>query len=156
MRAATSGRMTAVQFCFLASGLSLLVYYLTNNPRCATNLSTSSMGGPLRPTGDDKLHICVTGGAGFIGSHAVQRLLHDGHAVTAIDNLSRGNIGAIRVLQQLAHPDQFQFVEADLGDGSLVTKIFIDSQFDLVMHFAAIAYVGAPLDLPALRAPPLP
>jgi FlaA1/EpsC-like NDP-sugar epimerase len=137
-----TGRMSPVQFCLLASGLSVLVYYLTNNPRCPPPISAPLAGSNLHPA-EDKLHICVTGGAGYIGSHAAQRLLQDGHAVTAIDNLSRGNIGAIRVLQQMAHPGQFQFIKADLGDALLIKSIFLDSHFDLVMHFAAVAYVGA-------------
>ena len=43
-----------------------------------------------------KLHVLVTGGAGFIGSHASLALLDAGHAVTVVDNLSRGNLGALR------------------------------------------------------------
>ena len=48
------------------------------------------------------MHVLVTGGAGFIGSHATLRLLEEGHAVTTIDNLSRGNLGAIHTLQNIA------------------------------------------------------
>lgn len=54
-------------------------------------------GGTLSPE-DGKLHVLVTGGAGFIGSHATLRLLEEGHAVTTIDNLSRGNPGAIQTI----------------------------------------------------------
>ncbi|EPS70043.1 hypothetical protein M569_04725, partial [Genlisea aurea] len=62
-------------------------------------------------------HILVTGGAGYIGSHAALRLLKDFYRVTIVDNLSRGNIGAIRVLQKLfPQPGRLQFVNADLGD----------------------------------------
>ncbi|KAJ6293438.1 hypothetical protein OIU78_025420, partial [Salix suchowensis] len=41
-------------------------------------------------------HVLVTGGAGYIGSHAAMRLLKDGYRVTIVDNLSRGNIGAVK------------------------------------------------------------
>uniref|UniRef100_A0A0D6R7P6 NAD-dependent epimerase/dehydratase domain-containing protein n=1 Tax=Araucaria cunninghamii TaxID=56994 RepID=A0A0D6R7P6_ARACU len=88
-------------------------------------------------------HILVTGGAGYIGSHAALRLLEDGYMVTIVDNLSRGNIGAVRVLQQLfPNPHQLQFICADLGDKRAVDEIFKNNSFDAVMHFAAVAYVG--------------
>ncbi|KAL0693430.1 hypothetical protein Bca4012_060610 [Brassica carinata] len=64
-------------------------------------------------------HVLVTGGAGYIGSHAALRLLKDSYRVTIVDNLSRGNLGAVKV-----------------------EKIFSENAFDAVMHFAAVAYVG--------------
>ncbi|KAJ7552960.1 hypothetical protein O6H91_06G078500 [Diphasiastrum complanatum] len=89
------------------------------------------------------MHVLVTGGAGFIGSHAVLRLLTDGHRVTIVDNLSRGNIGAVQVLQQLySGPGRLQFVYADLGDSKAVHDLFAKNAIDAVMHFAAVAYVG--------------
>ncbi|CBI34051.3 hypothetical protein VitviT2T_004157 [Vitis vinifera] len=88
-------------------------------------------------------HVLVTGGAGYIGSHAALRLLKDSHRVTIVDNLSRGNLGAVKVLQQLfPDPAQLQFIYADLGDAKAVNKIFSENEFDAVMHFAAVAYVG--------------
>lgn len=88
-------------------------------------------------------HVLVTGGAGYIGSHAALRLLKDSHRVTIVDNLSRGNLGAVKILQQLfPDPAQLQFIYADLGDAKAVNKIFSENEFDAVMHFAAVAYVG--------------
>lgn len=88
-------------------------------------------------------HVLVTGGAGYIGSHAALRLLKDSHRVTIVDNLSRGNLGAVKVLQQLfPDPAQLQFIYADLGDAKAVNKLFSENEFDAVMHFAAVAYVG--------------
>lgn len=88
-------------------------------------------------------HVLVTGGAGYIGSHAALRLLKDSHRVTIVDNLSRGNLGAIKVLQeQFPEPGRLQFIYADLGDAKAVNKIFSENAFDAVMHFAAVAYVG--------------
>jgi len=87
--------------------------------------------------------VLVTGGAGYIGSHATLRLLSDKYRVTIVDNLSRGNIGAVRVLQRLfPEPGRLQFIYADLGDAKAVNKIFSENAFDAVMHFAAVAYVG--------------
>ncbi|KAL6144108.1 hypothetical protein ACLB2K_054803 [Fragaria x ananassa] len=88
-------------------------------------------------------HVLVTGGAGYIGSHAALRLLKDSYRVTIVDNLSRGNIGAVRILQQLfPESGRLQFIKADLGDAKAVNKIFSENAFDAVMHFAAVAYVG--------------
>ncbi|KAJ6894796.1 UDP-arabinose 4-epimerase 1-like [Populus alba x Populus x berolinensis] len=89
------------------------------------------------------IHVLVTGGAGFIGSHAALRLLKDGYRVTIVDNLSRGNIGAVKVLQELfPEPGRLQFIYADLGDPKTVNIIFSQNAFNAVMHFAAVAYVG--------------
>nr|CAD1834594.1 unnamed protein product [Ananas comosus var. bracteatus] len=88
-------------------------------------------------------HVLVTGGAGYIGSHAALRLLKDSYRVTIVDNLSRGNMGAVKVLQELfPEPGRLQFIYADLGDAKAVNKIFAENAFDAVMHFAAVAYVG--------------
>ncbi|XP_039016605.1 UDP-arabinose 4-epimerase 1-like [Hibiscus syriacus] len=88
-------------------------------------------------------HVLVTGGAGYIGSHAALRLLRESYRVTIVDNLSRGNIGAVKVLQDLfPEPGRLQFIYADLGDAKAVNKIFSENAFDAVMHFAAVAYVG--------------
>ncbi|WOK94759.1 hypothetical protein Cni_G03464 [Canna indica] len=88
-------------------------------------------------------HVLVTGGAGYIGSHAALRLLKESYRVTIVDNLSRGNIGAIKVLQGLfPEPGRLQFICADLGDSRAVNRIFAENAFDAVMHFAAVAYVG--------------
>ncbi|XP_057465621.1 UDP-arabinose 4-epimerase 1-like isoform X1 [Actinidia eriantha] len=93
------------------------------------------------------MHVLVTGGAGYIGSHAALRLLKDSYRVTIVDNLSRGNLGAVKVLQEL-FPESWrlQFIYADLGDAKSlvfqVNKIFAANAFDAVMHFAAVAYVG--------------
>ncbi|KAK1420328.1 hypothetical protein QVD17_21839 [Tagetes erecta] len=95
----------------------------------------------LHETG--KTHVLVTGGAGYIGSHASLRLLKDSYRVTIVDNLSRGNLGAVKVLQNLfPEPGRLQFIYADLGDPKAVNKIFSENAFDAVMHFAAVAYVG--------------
>nr|XP_018621974.1 UDP-arabinose 4-epimerase 1-like isoform X1 [Nicotiana tomentosiformis]XP_018621975.1 UDP-arabinose 4-epimerase 1-like isoform X1 [Nicotiana tomentosiformis]XP_018621976.1 UDP-arabinose 4-epimerase 1-like isoform X1 [Nicotiana tomentosiformis]XP_018621977.1 UDP-arabinose 4-epimerase 1-like isoform X1 [Nicotiana tomentosiformis]XP_033508657.1 UDP-arabinose 4-epimerase 1-like isoform X1 [Nicotiana tomentosiformis] len=88
-------------------------------------------------------HVLVTGGAGYIGSHAALRLLKESYRVTIVDNLSRGNLGAIRILQELfPEPGRLQFIYADLGDAKSVHKVFSQNAFDAVMHFAAVAYVG--------------
>lgn len=86
------------------------------------------------------LHVLVTGGAGYIGSHATMMLLELGHAVTVVDDLSRGNLGAVRVLKSLAPPKKLRFVEGDVGDVTVLQKAL--PTVDLVVHFAAVAFVG--------------
>ncbi|XP_020586483.1 probable UDP-arabinose 4-epimerase 2 [Phalaenopsis equestris] len=89
------------------------------------------------------MHVLVTGGAGYIGSHAALRLLKDSYRVTIVDNLSRGNMGAINALQeQFAEAGRLQFIFTDLGNAKTVRKLFSENAFDAVMHFAAVAYVG--------------
>lgn len=116
--------------------ITLCIIILKRSP----NFSSPSLFSHRQP---GVTHVLVTGGAGYIGSHAALRLLKDSHRVTIVDNLSRGNLGAVKVLQQLfPDPAQLQFIYADLGDAKAVNKIFSENEFDAVMHFAAVAYVG--------------
>lgn len=89
----------------------------------------------------------VTGGAGYIGSHAVQRLLSEGRRVVAVDNLFRGHVEAIRALQGIAE-GRLHFVQGDVGDRELMTRVLIEHQVTTVMHFAALAYVGESVTQP--------
>jgi UDP-glucose 4-epimerase len=91
------------------------------------------------------MNVLVTGGAGYIGSHAALRLLDLGHAVTVVDDLSRGNRGAVEVLAR--HGD-FQFVESDLAALAPIEDAMRRRKIDLVMHFAALAYVGESVEQP--------
>ena len=106
----------------------------------------------------------LQGGAGFIGSHAALRLLSDGHSVTIVvrcpaslprpcpshtytqDNLSRGNLGAVDAVRASVPgaASRLRFVEADLGCKGDVQDVFRSSSppVDLVIHFAAVAFVG--------------
>lgn len=93
------------------------------------------------------MNILVTGGAGYIGSHAVQRLLRDGHCVVVVDNLYRGHAAAIEALRPSAD-DRLVFAESDVGDRGVVEKLLNDHNVDTVMHFAALAYVGESVDEP--------
>ena len=78
------------------------------------------------------MRILLTGGAGFLGSNLVGRLLPEGHSVVAIDNLS---MGVLRNLEPfLDHPD-FKFVEADVTEPETFAGLGTD--FDVVVHLAA-------------------
>jgi UDP-glucose 4-epimerase len=93
------------------------------------------------------MNVLVTGGAGYIGSHAVQRLVRDGHTVIAVDNLFRGHLEAIERLQTTAG-GRLRFYEADVGDRNRMHEIITTHQVTSVMHFGALAYVGESVTQP--------
>ena len=76
--------------------------------------------------------VCVTGGAGFIGSHVVERLLAEGSKVTVFDNLSSGRRGLVE--PHFGNP-RFQFVQGDLLDVDCLRDTL--AGHDLVWHLAA-------------------
>lgn len=93
------------------------------------------------------MRVLVTGGAGYIGSHACQRLLRDGHSIVALDNLHRGHQEPMDLLQS-EHPETFSFVHSDLGDTQTVLDTLNTHKLDTVMHFGALAYVGESVEDP--------
>jgi UDP-glucose 4-epimerase len=88
--------------------------------------------------------ILVTGAAGYIGSHAVQRLLKDGHTVIGLDNMERGNQGALDALDALAARGgaRFVFEQGDTTDRSHLERLMMEHHVDAVLHFAALSLVG--------------
>lgn len=94
------------------------------------------------------MNVLVTGGAGYIGSHAALRLLEDGHAVTVVDDLSRGNHGAIDALRRLG--GDFQFLRAGLSETSRIDAALRNRRIDAAIHFAALTYVGESVEKPEL------
>ncbi|MEO0512854.1 MAG: UDP-glucose 4-epimerase GalE [Planctomycetota bacterium] len=86
--------------------------------------------------------VMITGGAGYIGSHAVQRMLRDGHEVVAFDSLGRGHREPMDLLKQQDYGKKLTFVEGDIADRETVAGLIRDHGVDTVMHFAALAYVG--------------
>ncbi len=89
-------------------------------------------------------HVLITGGAGFIGSHLVDRFLDAGHRVTAIDSLERGSP---KHLTRAERYPQFRFYEADLNDVATMLQILQTavtlSPIDCVWHMAANSDIGA-------------
>jgi UDP-glucose 4-epimerase len=81
----------------------------------------------------DKLPVLVTGGAGYIGSHAVLSLTDADWTVTVIDNLATGFRSAV--------PDGVAFYEGDIGDSALLARIFAEQGIGAVMHFAGSVVV---------------
>jgi UDP-glucose 4-epimerase len=87
------------------------------------------------------MHILVTGGAGYIGSHTVVELLQQGHAVTVVDNLSNSKEEALRRVREIAGRD-FAFHRADLLDRAALKAAFAAAPCDAVIHFAGLKAVG--------------
>lgn len=79
-------------------------------------------------------NILITGGAGFIGSHLVDRLLTEGHKIVVVDNLA---LGLIRNIEHHFDNPNFKFIEGDVLDKTLMTEIFDSTEFDIVYHLAA-------------------
>jgi len=86
------------------------------------------------------LKILVVGGAGYIGSHMVQRLGDEGAQVTTLDNLVSGHRDAVL---------GGEFVAGDMADRALLDSLMAARNFDAVMHFASYIEVGESVRLPA-------
>src|SRR5437867_7582485 len=96
-------------------------------------------------------NILVTGGAGFIGSHLVDRLLSGGNSrITVVDNFNDFYEPAIKHANISAHVgrDDFELVEADITDSRAMCDLFARTRFDCVAHLAARAGVRPSLEDP--------
>ena len=80
------------------------------------------------------MKILVTGGAGYVGSIAVENLVAAGEEVTVFDNLYQGHRAAV-------HPDA-AFIEGDLANEPLIRSVIEDLRPDAIMHFASFTLVG--------------
>jgi UDP-glucose 4-epimerase len=87
------------------------------------------------------MSVLVTGGAGYIGSVAVEQLLASGEKVVVLDNLSTGYRAAVA--------PEAAFVQGDILDGALVRHVLRDHAVDTVMHFAAFIVVNESCEQPA-------
>jgi len=92
----------------------------------------------------------VTGGAGFIGSNLVDRLLHDGHAVTVFDNFDPfyERVRKQANLAQAAHSPGFRLVEGDITNEHAVAAALEQCQPDVIVHLAARAGVRPSIEDP--------
>ncbi|MFC0590279.1 UDP-glucose 4-epimerase GalE [Novosphingobium aquiterrae] len=87
-----------------------------------------------------KLPVLVTGGAGYIGSHAVLALTDAGWPVAVIDNLTTGFRWAV--------PEGVPFYQGDIEDGELLARIFAEQKIGAVMHFAGSIIVPESVENP--------
>src|SRR6266702_4003301 len=88
------------------------------------------------------MKVLVTGGAGYIGSFMVKRLLNDGHEVVVADSLERGHESAL--------DSRAVFMKGNLLEPEFVSQLFSQHSYDCVMHFAAFIAVGESMQHPGL------
>lgn len=91
--------------------------------------------------------VLVTGGAGYIGSHAAVELLNNGYEIVVLDNLSNSQMESIRRVKELTGKE-FPFYSYDLLDKEALDQLFSNYQFDSVMHFAGLKAVGESVEIP--------
>lgn len=87
------------------------------------------------------MRVLVTGGAGYVGSHCLRRLLAAGHEAVVYDNLYQGHRAAVPA---------GLLIEGDLADEAKLTGALRERKIDAVMHFAALALVGESVQKPEL------
>lgn len=95
------------------------------------------------------MHILVTGGAGYIGSHTCVELLQSGHTVTVVDNLKNSREESLNRIRFITGKD-LSFQRLDLLDLPSLTQLFSSHSFDLVIHFAGLKAVGESVTQPLL------
>ena len=88
------------------------------------------------------MSILVCGGAGYIGSHTVYKLIEQGKDVVIIDNLQSGHMEAVN--------PKAKFYKVDIRDAEILDKIFTENDIECVVHFAANSLVGESMIKPLL------
>jgi UDP-glucose 4-epimerase len=92
-------------------------------------------------------HILVTGGAGYIGSHTVLRLLESGYQVLVLDNLVNSSSESLKRVEAITG-GKAPLVIGDIRDGDLIDGLLKRNAFDAVIHFAGLKSVGESNSLP--------
>ena len=93
-------------------------------------------------------HVLITGGAGFIGSHAALAIAEAGHRVTMVDDLSRGHRAAAEAVVAAAPKGAARFEQASIADRERLAAVMRAGKVTAVMHFAALTYVGESVERP--------
>ncbi|RXZ43454.1 UDP-glucose 4-epimerase GalE [Crenobacter cavernae] len=91
--------------------------------------------------------ILVTGGAGYIGSHACVELLDAGYELVVLDNLSNSKHDVLQRVEDIAGKKPI-FVEGDIRDAELLDAVFSRFPIDAVLHFAGLKAVGESVEQP--------
>ncbi len=95
---------------------------------------------------DNKMNILITGGAGYIGSHAAKQILEGTeHNVTILDNLSTGSE---KTLDTIRHIRDFKFIKMDLKEFDKVFEVLKENRIDTIIHFAASIVVPESVEEP--------
>ena len=93
------------------------------------------------------MKILVTGGMGYIGSHACVALLDAGYDVVVVDNLSNSLANVASRIEQITRK-KLDFINADIRHQTVLQSIFKQHQIEAVMHFAGLKAVGESVDQP--------
>ena len=93
------------------------------------------------------MNILLTGGAGYIGSHAAVALSSAGHQVVLLDNFSNSHPSVVKRVEKITKKT-LNCIEADVRDTSLVLMALLDHQIDAVIHFAGLKAVGESVKYP--------
>ena len=91
----------------------------------------------------------VTGGTGYIGSHAAVELIESGYDIAIVDNLVNSKNDTIEKIEKITGK-KIKFYEANLCHKEEIEKIFNEEKIDLVMHFAGLKAVGESVEKPIL------
>ena len=94
------------------------------------------------------MHILVTGGAGYIGSHTLIELYKAGHTAVVVDNLSNSNSISLKRVAEILGVDEIPFHQVDLRDKKKLEKVFLENFFDACIHFAGLKAVGESMEKP--------
>jgi len=94
------------------------------------------------------MKILVTGGCGFIGTHACVELINNGYQVVVIDNLSNSNEDALKQVAEITEEKKIPFYRGDIRDKELLKKIFRMHKIVAVIHFAGLKAVGESIQKP--------
>ncbi len=94
------------------------------------------------------MNILVTGGAGFIGSHLVLRLLDEGNSIVVVDNMNTYYDPELKKARLEQFKDKIKFYKADIADKDALEKLFKENKFDKICHLAAQAGVRYSLENP--------
>lgn len=93
------------------------------------------------------MHVLVTGGAGYIGSHTIVALLENGHDVSVIDNLVNSSAESLKRVEQITGKT-VRFYQQDLCDQEALERVFAEQTIDAVIHFAGLKAVGESVQQP--------
>lgn len=93
------------------------------------------------------MHILVTGGAGYIGSHTCLELLNEGYKVTVVDNLSNSSQESLKRVAKLTGKE-IKFYEVDILNKDELEAVFKENKFDAVIHFAGLKAVAESVEQP--------
>ena len=93
------------------------------------------------------MKILVTGGTGYIGSHTCVELIEAGHEVIIVDNLYNSKIDVLDKIEQICGVKP-KFYKVDILDREGMEKVFVENQFDAVIHFAGYKAVGESVEIP--------